>query len=313
MTKLLIIADVEGWAYDRRAHALKKYAPEDFEVDIKYICKKGSLDNLCGYDVVFNIDYSATRNIKGRMNGDCPKAKLVVSHNADHRRAVKAFREAQQFAHYVIFNNREAFRYYGSVERTCNISNGVDFDLWGVDVPPECRTNTALWTGGDGKGYPGFLDKLYDNIPSCSFDIRYIGRNGWDENRNVNRDVIWDSARMRQWYNGAKIVLCSSDTEATPNYLLEGMACGLVPVSTRVGNLMEFGKDSLNCRFADKTITGFNDAVDYVVENYEAMQANVLEDIKKWDWKDRSVLFFDLFRSLHRKVIPAPFSYSDSK
>jgi len=46
MPKLLAIADVRGWAYDRRAQALKKYAPDDFEVDIAYIIEPGALNDI---------------------------------------------------------------------------------------------------------------------------------------------------------------------------------------------------------------------------------------------------------------------------
>ena len=309
MIKLLAIADVRGWAYDRRAQALKKYAPEDFEVDIAYICEHGALAVFKEFDVIYNMEYTMTRAVRSHLRNCGSKAPLVNSHNADHRRASPAFNEAREHADFIIFNNMEAFRHYGSLQGTCNISNGVDLDLWGVDVPPECRTNLAIWTGGNGKGYEEFLIPLSEACKEASFELRHIGKDGWNSDRSVNTDVVWPQPRMRDWYNGAKVVLCSSDTEATPNYLLEAMACGCVPVSTKVGNLMEFGEDGKNCCLCRKEIDSFIHGICFALENYEAMHANAVESISKWSWESRSRIFYDVFRAMINKRNIAPFTY----
>jgi len=207
----------------------------------------------------------------------------------------------------------EAFKHYGSLQGTCNISNGVDLDLWGVDVPPECRTNLSIWTGGNGKGYEEFLIPLSKACKESQFDLRFIGKDGWNSDRSVNTDVVWPQPRMRDWYNSAKIVLCSSSTEATPNYLLEAMACGCVPVSTKVGNLMEFGVDGENCCLARGEIVSFVTAIEFVLGNYDRMHAASVESIQEWGWKSRSALFYEVFRSLLAGKSPDPFTYMDAE
>ena len=62
--KILILADVRGWAYHRRAQALKKYTPADFNVTVGYTSdyspKKGMAciaKEWSEYDLIFQIDY----------------------------------------------------------------------------------------------------------------------------------------------------------------------------------------------------------------------------------------------------------------
>lgn len=308
MARILIIADVPGWAYERRAKALQKNAPDGFEVDIQY---SKSLSGVDSYDLVFNLEYSLTPVIKAL----CKKTLLVNSHNADHRRVKDRFEMSLRFADFVIMNNQEAFDHYGRVPKTCNISNGVDFDEFYPVRPIGNRRNYAVWTGTEAKGYREILCPLQDRFDVRGGDrgiiLHPIRGSDWDSMGNPIRHRVWDTATMRAWCNSARVVLCSSVTEATPNYVLEAMACGLVPVTTRVGNLMEFGEHESNCVFVDRNIKAFERGIDYAFDNIEEMSANVLESLRDWSWIERSKLFFRVFELLISGVTPKPFCYKE--
>lgn len=308
MYRILIIADVEGWAYDRRAKAIRKYAPEDFEVDIAYIWQMDEFD-FASYDLVFNIEYACTPNVKQRIRNASSKTILVNSHNADHRRCLDRHEMSRKLADFIIYNNMEAYRYYGSAPGSCCISNGVDFDDFGCDGAE--RRDVSLWTGSHQKGLKDFLIPLQDECKHFQFDFHPVDGNGWDKQHGAQEDLVWPTPRMREWYNSAKIVLCCSVTDATPNYVLEGMACGLVPVTTRVGNAMEFGVHGENCVFTERTIDGFKDAIEYALENYDRMSESAVKTISTWGWETRSKLFYDLFRKLIEKEKVPPFTYRD--
>jgi hypothetical protein len=313
MIKLVIIADVEGWAYDRRAKALQKFAPDDFQVDVGYVWEMDGFP-WQDYDIVFNIEYSMSSLARQRLKNTGSKAVLVNSHNADHRRCENRYSESRTFADYIVFNNYEAFAHFGKEQGTCNISNGVDLGVWGSDENDESpRMDKSLWTGSAGKGLNDFLLPLKLQLHGKSeMSLRPIGRGGWDkETKKPDPEVVWPAERMRKWYNSAKVVLCCSHTEATPNYVLEGMACGLVPVTTRVGNAMEFGVDGENCVFADRSLKDFSRAIEYAIKNYDRMSVNCLETISKWSWESRSKVFYDLFRKLVSGSRPEPFSYKE--
>ena len=316
MIDLLIIADVRGWAFERRARALQRYAPADFNVDIDYMGDAGALSGISEYDIIFNIEYGMTRRVRQALRSCQSKAPLVNSHNADHRRAKDQFDDSREMADYIIFNNRQTYEYYGSLPGTCNISNGVELHDWGADASPGEREDKALWTGGDkpGKGCSDFMVPLSKIMGDCEFDLRPIGRDGWTgPERAVNTEVIWPTDRMRDWYNTGKIILCCSDSDATPNYVLEGMACGLVPVTTRVGNAMEFGEGGKNCCFFEKNFSDAQKAIRHAIENYEEMSKAALEAISSWGWETRSQLFYEVFRSVLNGNPPAPFSYKDAE
>ena len=308
MLKLLVMADVEGWAYDRRAKALRKYSPDHWSVDIAYANHLGSID-FSKYDVVFNIEYWLSRTIRQFVQNSGSEAVLVTSHNADHRRCHELFEQSYIVSDFIILNNYEAFVHFEKRDRTCNISNGVDFEHFGDDGLE--RTDAAVWTGSIQKGYKEILLPLQE-MTKANLLLHPVDGAGWDGVK-ANEDKVWPTSRMREWYNSAKVVLCCSETEATPNYLLEGMACGLVPVTTRVGNAMEFGVDGVNCKFCDRTLRSLAEGIDYAIANYDEMSKAAVDTISSWGWHERSKLFFDLFERLVQKENVKPFSYKDMK
>lgn len=309
--KLLIIADVRGWAYDKRAQALKKYAPDDFVVDITYIHEIP--DDLSEYDVVYNIDYSFTASIKQRLRNQCAKAKLVNSHNADHQRAFEQFQTSHKLADYVVFNNRKAWEHFGRLERTCNISNGVDLDIYRVKVRPQDRAKKIIWLGNAGKGLHDILEPLQKKCPQFEFEFRVKTGKEWNPDTHLpDPSLIWSDEQMVDWYNTARYVICCSETEGTPNYILEAMACGCVPITTRVGNMLEF-RDQAACIYCNRTVESFAMAVDNAPGSRIARERLGRQEMRRWHWKDRSKLFYDLFRKLVGGQCPEPFTYAAKK
>lgn len=308
MSKILILADVPGWAYDRRAKALKKYAPPGWEVDIRYGCEVKSID-FRPYDLVFDIDYSAAAHTRQWMRNSGAKAKFVVSHNADQHRCHEVYHRNRRIADLIIFNNYAAYKCFGMAPGTCNISNGVDLDDFhptGAD-----RSDSALWTGGEGKkGHKDFLKPFCEKYPEVNVTTKPISSNTWKDGTPTKE--LWGTDRMREFYNSSKVVLCFSETDATPNYVLEGMACGLVPVTVRVGNAMEFGRHNENVIFVDRDWDDFKTGIDLAISDYDYLSREALATISHWGWETRSNLFFDVFQRLIQGEKIAPFTYMDA-
>jgi glycosyltransferase involved in cell wall biosynthesis len=308
MNRILILADVPGWAYDRRAKALKKYAPSGWEVDVKYGGELKLIDFL-PYDLVFDIDYSAAAGTKQWLRNSGSKAKFVVSHNADERRCRELYSRNQQLADLVIFNNHAAYHSFGSPPGSCNISNGVDLE----DFYPtgQDRSDSALWTGGEGKkGHKDFLVPFCEKCPEVNVKTKPVQAGSWKD--GFPTDELWGTDRMRDFYNGSKVVLCFSETDATPNYVLEGMACGLVPVTVRVGNAMEFGRHNENLIFVDRDFNSFKTGIELAISDYDYLSSQALATISGWGWESRSKVFFDVFQRLIEGERIQPFSYMDA-
>lgn len=316
MKKILIVYDIPGWAYWRRAMALQKFKPEDFEVDIVQATLINHKNAAKNYDLVFVIEYThgelAVRKIR-EAGSDIP---VVVSHNSDGHRRRDLLNLLCHKASFVIVNNQHAYIANGCHPKSCCISNGIDFDLFYPEIPIEEREHRVIWCGSSGlkkkKGYQDILlpmeKKLKRSGITC--DLRPIDGNGWKDHE-PNREIVYDTERQRDWYNSASYVVCSSATEGTPNFVLEAAACGCVPVSTKVGNILEFGRDGVNCVLAKRDSHALAKAVEQAKENRERMSIAVRESLASWSYEFRAKYFFNLFRKLINKERVESFSYID--
>lgn len=312
--KILIIYDVSGWAYHRRATALKKYAPEDFDVEI---CNshEGRRANLGNYQLVFNLDYM-TRGYDRIIQGQGLDTILVVSHNRDSKSRLEYFPDSYnpvQQCGFLIINNLECFDYHERLPHTCNISNGVDTDIWKCLTPIEEREKRVIWTGSGNikkaKGWHDILRHLMTQLEKRGFipEFRPFPNGG-----NLQA-WAWPTEKMLEWYNSAFAVVCASEHEGTPNTTLEGMTCGCVPVSTNVGNIREFGRDKENCVICERKIVDFVAGIEYAWEHRKRLSDAARETMKPWAYEHRAKYFFFLFRRLidDGPASVEPFSYTE--
>jgi len=61
-----------------------------------------------------------------------------------------------------------------------------------------------------------------------------------------NVDFVGQTKDVQKYLSKSKIILIASDSEGFPFSLVEGICCGLVPVSTPVGTITEHIKDGVN-------------------------------------------------------------------
>lgn len=312
--RILVIYDVRAWAYWRRAMGLQKFCPPNYIVDVAEY-RSMNWPDLAKYDLVFLLEYTGALTLMSMMARHCPDAQLVVSHNSDSMRRRSLFDQNHKEADYVVCNNRDAFEYFERRERSCCISNGIDPDLFSVTTPIAERPHKVIWCGSSSKGknYEGILRPLESRLESAGFevDFRPIDGNGWDKTGEVKREVVYDDDTQRDWYNSASYVVCASDSEGTPNYLLEAAACGCVPVSTECGNILEFGRHEVNCLLVPQEMRAFLDAMEYARKNRERMSAAIVETMRPWSYVERAPYYFALFDALIAGRTPDPFLYSE--
>jgi glycosyltransferase involved in cell wall biosynthesis len=134
---------------------------------------------------------------------------------------------------------------------------------------------------------------------------------------SIDPSQVYDQHQMSIWYNDASYVLCASETEGTPNGLLEGMACGCVPIMTECGNVPEILVNRENGMIVDEpTVPAFLEAITYAREHRERLSAAALESIQSWGYGPpgyRANYFYSLFRALIERGPQGvkPFSYRD--
>lgn len=316
MKKVLILADSPDWCFDRRAKAIQSYAPAGWDVRIDYHGQRGIAECVPeSFDLVFVLDPHQAKNIRQYFTLAGLKIPLVASHNSGTGRPGYSMDETLAAADWVIVNNHGAWasNLYGQREyRACNISNGVDTKTFFSEIPWGERPNRALWIGSTGKAE----DK--DDVKGYQTVLRPLGavleaRTGIiPDFRTATPGNALDVAEMRAWYNSGRYIVCTSKSEGTPNIILEGAACGCIPVSTAVGNVPELVVHGRNGRVVHRRNTlGFLDTFELTpAERWPQYAAGIAESIKSWDWEFRAPYYYAVWGALiaDRKMLK-PFTY----
>lgn len=323
--RAVLVADVPTWAYSRRVHALSRYAPPDFETRIRYhsqapkeeICTPADVEWA---DVLFNIDYMR-RGYDTMILKNGFDTKLVISHNRDSQSRLENWKDSYEpvtkVDGFLVCNNLEVFDHHGRLPRTCNISNGVDAEVWKCLIPIADRPKRVIWCGGSnvkkGKGYFDILRTMEPILKDKGFETDFRAYHG-----GSLAEWAYPTEKQLEWYNGASIVVCASEHEGTPNFVSEGAICGCVPVSTFVGNIREWGQHRQNCVICERTVEAMVDGIEYAWEHRERLSAAAVETMRGWTYGEpgnRARYFWQLFRRLIEDGPNSiePFSYFEKR
>ena len=310
--RLLIVFDRPNWAYGRRTEALAKFAPSDFVVNTNCVGNRRPLfADEDATDIVLLLDYAHAEHvariieIRRRLQEHFSPC-FVVSFNADANRRQDWWPRIADQADWVIAVNRQRYEQRGDVKNCCYIPNGVDLDIFKPIVPWSDRPNRALWIGTQRsrkiKGYDSILRPLKGMLPGkgieCDFRLLDAG------------DKLMSAEEMAAWYNTGRYILCASESEGTANTITEGAACGCVPVSTQVGNILDWGWGPIQTA-TYMVPASFERSIALANKNGEQLSANAVLAMQSWGWKERAEEYWSLFRRLLNggpDAIP-PYSY----
>lgn len=285
--KLHIIYDVEGWAYWHRAKALQKYAPEHWQVTFSTLPTMPHTT----FDVVLCLCYGQIDSLHNMLRNK-PTA-LIGGFNVGWPRRLNHLTQLQHKCDHVLINNYDCWWRAGTLPYTHTISNGVEGDVFKVTNRDPERRKRVLWIGSeyhaDLKGWPNPLKSVAEVLKKRDIhcDFRVI------DPRSEKR---MNHAQLCDWYNTGGIYICASTSEGTPNPLLESAACGVVPVSTPVGNVPELVNHQKNGFVVKRRTTEeFVQGIQYVHDNFPQLQEEMLKSIEDWKWTNRAGAYFDWF------------------
>lgn len=325
MHRILIVYDVSGrtkdgqeygWAYWRRAVALRKYAPSDFSIEI---CPSAKVpwNRVSEFDLAFNLEYAIPNMYVEWVRNGGLKKPFLISFNSDSRRRRHYWPPVQKIAKspngFVVFNNVEAFDFYGRPQSTCCISNGVDTEVFKPAVPIEKREHRCLWMGSTGPRKQKGWQEIFQPIRGM------LARHGFSHSfrpiDDINPSLVRPTGETVDYYNTGSYVLCASLSEGTPNYVTEAVACGCVAVSLPVGNILEWGVDRVNCVYVQRTIESFLAGLSIARNRREELsRAGVAKMQAEWSYGEparRAAYYFALFRKLLAGETVEPFSYHE--
>ncbi len=329
MPDILVLYDVDGWAYHSRALALAQYAPEDFRVRIAATdaleahaeppaatdaaltrwrryhphrsgpsAAEWELHRALGDsppDLVFALCPRRARRLRRVFEERRWATRLVVSWNSGWPRRLEEFEALRGLTDAMIVNNRDYWIRSGCPPHTYPISNGVDLDTFTPVQPPGGRTPRVLWCGSEHhrqiKGYDEFIQPLFARLQATGIacDALLVDSRG---------PARRDRRAMLDWYNSGTVLVCASESEGTPNPALEAAACGCTIVTTRVGNMPELISDGVNGVFVERDLDSLERGVRCAIANYVPMATRLLADIQSWQWPRRAPAFFSVFQDM---------------
>lgn len=294
MPTIRICYDVDGWAYHRRATALKKYAPPGWDVTIGGNYGQAFRDKP--HELAVQLCYPYAKPIREHITRGGYKMKLVIGFNVAWEAQDGWFAKCLKYGDWVVVNSRLCWEKSGRLERTSWISNGVDHEVFRVKAPIPTRKPKVLWVGShfhkDNKGYNAILLPLADKLQrehGIDCDFRLTNSHSA---RRLNAD------QMCEYYNTGTIYVCASKHEGTPNPALEAASCGCVVVSTPVGNMPELIEDGVNGRLVPREVNPLMRAIVSCQERYEEMAGAMQERILPWHWQQRAPQYYELFERL---------------
>ena len=301
--RVLLVIDVPGWAYHRRALGIKKYAPPDIQYEIlswqRHTDRVWKAAESGDFDVVFLLDSSHTQSL---MRKKKPNTKLVASYNNSHYRS--ELYKTVNHAQVIVVNNRIALKnYFDDQPAAVYLPTAVDLSDFYVIRPWGDRPNRVLWVGRDTKRQIKRYDSVLWQLQS---DLKDLGiESDWYLVKDIRH--LRDTDQMREWYNSGRYCICVSSYEGTPNYLLEAAACGCIPISTMVGNMGDFLRDGQNGFLIDDSDASsplgvLNAAVEGCRRAEQAgvrvAQAALQTIQNQWSWEKRALSFSKLMRSI---------------
>jgi len=173
--------------------------------------------------------------------------------------------------------------------KVINAPFGVDGDLFVKKTMPSNYNYIFGWVGNPDRSVKRFNDikEVFGNLGD-----KYRLKVATNKSR-------FGRAKMVDFYNSVGTVICFSDSEGTPNPMLEAAACGRAIISTRVGCVPSLCK-GLGVNIFVKNASDLKSKI----ISYSASPKGInligssLDKIAhdEWSWRDRAVEFDKLFK-----------------
>lgn len=303
--KILLIADVPRWAWDRNADALIKYLPQ-YELSKGYFRHFRRLD-FTKYDHVHSMGWLPARGMAPKLSG------AVCSHNFELRNEGGE----TAFPQFMALTANSPFLYekvkpYN--EHLFYAPNGVHEDLFLPCFKERDKKFVVGWVGQetsggltmaecgriDIKGYQAVLLPLIERMkkyPDIEFKLC----------TNNHKNAV-SHEEMPKFYKDVDCQICTSLAEGTPNPMFEAASCGKALISTNVGAISECITNAGNGFLID----AYKSRADLpsVIDQFETLILKLKNDRdlceemgkksretieKNWTWKERAKQWIPLF------------------
>lgn len=292
--RVLVIADVPGWAWDKKAKQLKQHLDGDeFHIDILYA---QSDPFPTGYDLYHTFEVNQAQSVpvsflkvtgitahvwqtwEGKHGPGTVKA--WASHAAGfHANSIMLQKEMEAYLGYPVFY----------------VPNGVDETFY--KRTRERAPSAKLVVGHVGKPNPRKGHAIIaEACEKAGVELRI--------NQNTYKTAHSMEA-MREFYQDLDVLAVASDFDGTPNPALEAAACGVAVISNPIGNMPEFIRNGENGILVERTVESMTNGLRRLAVDMprttamgRAARATIEAD---WTWKKMSQHYAAMWRSVLKK------------
>jgi glycosyltransferase involved in cell wall biosynthesis len=288
--RVLLIADVEGWAYDIIAKSIvnsfRKYHAEI--VYFRDLIDRNVTVDGNDYDVIFAF-FWYDMLLRGKLVENLDLRKVCVdvqSHNSWLKRGIELDDVEMLLSNFtsVGFSSKKLMRKFPRLKNKFYTPSGFDPRRFKPSPFPQLDgTLKICWAGdpetshhGDVKGYYEYIRpaiEKFDNVELITAS---------KQNRIPHN-------QMGSFYSRGHLYLNFSSSEGTPMPLLESMACGRPAITTNVGISEEVLVDGENGWLVPRSLNALVDTIDECRKNISELQKMGLKafqsvEERTYDW-----------------------------
>lgn len=290
--KICLLCDVPNWAFHNSAIEIKKNLSEEFDFDIKYAKDEPKI-NPNNYDLLYIFFWGDQKYKKWGF----PYTK-VIKKVSSHR--------------------WESDLRYGPCTPAEFVEKYLN-DIFAVICPSKILYKKLqpyignLYLCGDGYSPKKFFfkNKRTGPVSLC------MAGNLNDPIKGVH-DILIPSAKgyqldladslphedLCEFYNQHDLYVVSSQSESNPLPLIESMACGCFPISSRIGIAPEIIRHQENGYLVkERTPEAFADAYDWCSENIDYIRSRAYENAMEMYNNRRWEIKAENYRKVFRKIM----------
>tara|TARA_B100001027_G_scaffold210563_1_gene177839 strand:- start:209 stop:1081 length:873 start_codon:yes stop_codon:yes gene_type:complete len=229
MKKILCVVDSYSWALYNRAVALEKaYPMHKFDIIHFNDLRKRKLKTLKIYDIVYVLNWPIA-GLLFDLKRTRPKDRFVVGASSHIRYPAKSV--LTPFDAVGVSNKMLYLEYKNRYPKSKIIYTpfGVDCNVFYPQTDPADFHNVFGFVGTSRRAVKRFSE-IKKAIESFGSKVEFI---------TATNRAGYSREQMAEFYNRIGTLICFSESEGTPNPVLEAAACGRSVISTPVGNVPE--------------------------------------------------------------------------
>ncbi|WLT31789.1 asparagine synthase (glutamine-hydrolyzing) [Geothrix sp. PMB-07] len=304
--RLLIIADVPNWIFDRHAHVMQERLADEFDIDIAYgmdIKFRGQPVDEARYDLIHPLEWHMVNPEHVRT-----PAKWVAgirSHTSwdgwEPSALAQHLNQLYQGGVYVV-SQRLLSIFQPELPAALALPHGVDTEFFSSRHAPQATPGKLRvgWAGNRAaaiKGYDAFIAPLA-TLPGVELEIC-----GYSD-RMLTLD------EMRGFYESIDVYICTSASEGHNNSLMEAASMARAIVTTDVGTVPEFLEDGLSALIVPRDFEAISQAILRLRDDPALRQrlgARARESVcGHFDWRARMEDYRRFFKQALARLHPAP-------